>query len=87
MSRQVSVITNRLDVVVNVRIDVRAALLVINAALHNVEQMRDHAARRESLTVIVKVKAPRVGESTSKHFVRFSNRVVTPDASIDELSL
>ena len=40
MCRKVGVIANRFDVVVDIRIHVGLGLLVINAALNNVKQMR-----------------------------------------------
>ena len=60
VSRQVRMITNCLDVVVNVRIHVRATLLVIHASLDDVEQVRDDAAGGCRLAVIVEVDSPRV---------------------------
>ena len=61
VSRKMRVVADRLDVVVDVRIHVWAALLVIDAALNDVEQVRDHAAGGESLAVVVEVESPGVG--------------------------
>ena len=49
------------DVVVDIGIHMRPALFVVNAALHDMEQMRDHTAGCKTLAVIVEVKSPRVG--------------------------
>ena len=59
--REVSVVANRLDIIEDVRIYMRAALLVIHAPLDNVKQVRNDAACRKSLAVIVKIESPRVG--------------------------
>ena len=58
MSRQVSVVADRLNVVVDVWVDVRLALLVIDATLHDMKQMRNYTARGEALAVVVKIESP-----------------------------
>ena len=86
MSRQVGVIANCLDVVVDIWVHVRTTLLVINTSLHDVKQMRNHTARGESLTAIVKIETPWIRQSAGKNLKRAACRVVPPDTTVNELS-
>ena len=85
MCGQMRVVPNRLDVVVNIGVHVRTALLVIDAPLHDVKQVWNHAARRESLSVIVEVKSPGIGQSASEDLKLLPSRMVTPDSTVDKL--
>ena len=49
-----------LDVIVDMWIDMGATLLRVNPALHNMVQVRDHAACHKTLTVVIEVKSPRI---------------------------
>ena len=48
------------DVIVNVWIDVWAALFGVHPTLHNVLEMWDHAACDEALPLIIEIEAPRI---------------------------
>ena len=87
VSRQVCVVANCLDVVINVGVDVLSTLFVVDTALNNVKQMGNHTARGETLAVVVKVEAPGIGKAAGKNFEDLSRRVVTPDTSVDELPI
>ncbi len=87
MSGQVRVIADGGDVVVDVGVHVRLALLVIGAALHDVEEMRDDTAGGKALAVVVEVKTPRIGKATSEHFEFLLGRMPAPDAGVDKGSL
>ena len=83
----VGVIPDSCDVVVDVGVQVRLALLVVDTALNDVEQVGNHTASGESLADIVEVKTPRIRESSSKNLETVLGWVVTPDSTIDELAL
>ena len=80
-----SVITDRGDVVVNVRVDVRFALFVVVSSLDHVKEVGDNAAGRKALAFIVEIETPRVGEASRKHLEFVLGRMIAPDAAIDKL--
>ena len=80
-------IADGLDVVVDVRIDVRLRLLVIDPALHDVKEMGDDTTRGKTMTDVIEIEAPGVGQTSSKDLKGFGHRVKAPDAGIDELPL
>ena len=87
VSRQVSVVADRLNVVVDVWVDVWLALLVIDAALHDMKQMRDHTAGGEALAVVVEIESPWIRQAPRENFERLSSWMIPPDSTVDELSL
>ena len=56
MGGKVSMVADGFYIIVNVRIHMRSTLFVINTALDDVKQMRNHAACREPLSLIVEIK-------------------------------
>ena len=87
MRGQMGVIADGFNIVVNVRVHMRPTLFVINASLNDMEQMWDHAARREPLSVIVEIESPWVGKAACEDFKPFFLRLVTPDTAINKLPI
>ena len=87
MSGQVCMITNRFYVVIDIRIDVWPSLLVIRSALHDMKKMRDDTTRCTPLPVVIEIKSPRIRQSTSKDFKCFPSWMVSPNTSINKLTL
>ena len=81
------VVPNRLDVVVDVRVDMRTTLFVVDASLHNVKQVRDHTARRKTLASIVEVESPGIRKTSCKDLKCPACRMISPDSTIDELAI
>ena len=68
VSGKMSMIPDCFYIVINIGINMRSALLMVNAALHNMKQMGNNTAGSNSLPMIVKVETPGVGKSTRKAF-------------------
>ena len=62
-------------------------LLVINAALNNVKQMRDDTTGCEAMADIIEIKSPRVRKPTGENLELFFDRMKSPDSGIDEISI
>ena len=71
MRRQVGMVTNRFDVVVDMRVHVGAALFGVNATLDHMKQVWDHTTCCESLSLIIEVESPWVRQSAGIHFKFF----------------
>ena len=78
-----SVVGNRFDVVVDIRVEVLSALPFITGTLNHVIQMGYHAGRDESLPLGIEVDAPRIAGAPGKDFELVALRMVTPDACIE----
>jgi hypothetical protein len=76
-------IGNRRDVAVDVRIEMLAALALIDAAGNHMPEMRDDAGADQQLSLGVVVYAPRVAETVSDDFESVLRRVITPHAAVD----
>ena len=74
------------DVVVDMRVHVGAALFGVYATLDHMKQVWDHTACCESLSLIIEVEPPWVRQSAGIHFKFVLCGVITPDAPIDKLS-
>ena len=83
----VPVVGDRLDVVVRVRVEVRAGLPLVAAALNDVVQVRDDAGRAERLAVVVEVDAPRVARALGEDFELVPRRMIAPDAGVERHAL
>ena len=68
----VHVIGHRLDVVVNVRIEVAAGLALVPRAGNDVIEVLDHTGGRERVAVVVERQAPRVARALSEDLERAS---------------
>ena len=79
----VEVVRDRLDVVVDVRVEVLAALPVVTRALDDVVEVRNHARRDETLPVIVEVDAPLVARAPREDVELVPFRVVPPNRRVD----
>ena len=78
-----AMIGDGLDVVVDVRVEVLAALPVVDAAGDHVPQMRDHAGADQQLSLGVVVDAPRIAEAVRHHLEHVVGRMIPPDAAVD----
>ena len=87
VSGQVLVISDGLDVVVDMRVQMGEALFVVDAALDDMKEVGNHAHGCESLPMIVKIESPGIGESAGVHLELMRRGMETPDASIYELTL
>lgn len=54
------VITDRFDIVVDMRVHMREALFRVRTALNDVKQVRDDATCCEGLAMLVEIEAPRI---------------------------
>ena len=79
----VAVVGDRLDVVVGVRVEVRARLPLVAAALDDVVAVRDDAGLDERLAVLVEVEAPGVARAVGEDLEVVPRRVIAPDAGVD----
>src|SRR5262245_35257819 len=76
-------IGNRLDISVDVGIEVLAALTLVDAARHNMPEVRDDACAHHELSFGVVVDAPRIAEPVRDDFKAIFCRMVAPDAAVD----
>ena len=79
----VPVVDDRADVAVDVRVEVRAALPVVDAAGDHVEQVGDYARGDEDLALGVVVDAPRVAEAVGDDLEAPLRGVVPPHPAVD----
>jgi hypothetical protein len=61
VSRLMNMVTNGLDVIVNEKVYILFALLVIDASLDDMEEMGDHTTSGKTLPHVVKIKTPGIG--------------------------
>ena len=83
MRRAMTMIGDRLNVAVDVRIEVLATLSLINAARDDVPQVGDDARADQQLALGVVVDAPRVAEAVRDDLEPILRRVIAPDAAVD----
>ena len=74
---------DRLDVAVDVRVEVLAALAVVDAAGNHVPEVRDDARADEQLALGVVVDAPRIAEAVRDDLEDVLGRVIPPHAAVD----
>ncbi len=79
----VAMIGDRLDVGVDVRVEVLPALPVIDAARDHVPEVRDHAGADQQLPLGVVVDAPGIAEAVRHDLEDVLRRMVAPDAAIE----
>src|SRR5262245_62031276 len=77
------VIGDRLDVTVDVRVEVLAALALIDSARNDVKQMWNDARGNEQLPLGVVVDSPWIAESMRDDLEHVFCRVIPPHATID----
>src|SRR5262245_21294101 len=83
MRRSMTMIGDRLNVAVHVRVEVLASLALIDPAWNDVKQVRYDAGGDEELPFGVVFDSPRIAESVRNHFEYILRRVVAPHAAID----
>ncbi len=76
-----------LDVIEDVRIDVAAALTVIDAAGDDMPEMRDHAGGDEDLAVVIEVDSPRIAKAVRDDFKAILRGMITPNPTINVLAI
>ena len=76
-----------LDVIEDVRIDVAAALTVIDAAGDDMREMRDHAGGYEDLAVVIEVDPPRIAEAVPDDFKAILRGMIPPNTTINVVTL
>ena len=82
VGRAMAMIHDGLDVAVDVRIEMLPALAMINAALDDMEYMRNHAGRNEKLALGVVIDAPGIAEAVRHHLETILRGVVSPYAPV-----
>src|SRR6185503_3385052 len=87
LANPVHMIGNRLDVAVDVWIEVLTGLPLVSSALDHLVEMLDDAGGHKRLTVIVEVESPRIAGAFGEHFKRTRDRMETPDAGIQSNAL
>ena len=87
MRGAMAMIGDGLDIIEDVRIDVAAALTVIDAAGDDMPEMRDHAGGDEDLAVVIKVHSPRIAEAVRDDFKAVLRWMVTPNTTINVLTI
>ena len=86
VGRAVTVIRDRANVAVDVRVEMTTGLPMVCAAGDDVPQVRDHAGADEQLPLGVVVDAPRVAEAVRDNLKHVLGRVITPNAAVDRLA-
>ena len=87
MGGLVRVVGDSLDVIVNVRSNMLAALAVIESAGDHIPEVRDDTCRHEDLTVVVEVEAPRIAEAMRDDFEAILRRVIAPNTTVDKYAV
>src|SRR5690348_11452573 len=79
----VPVIGDRLDIVVSVRVEMRAGLPRIARTLDHMEEVRNHAGLDEKIALLAPVHAPWIARPLGKDLEFLLLRMEPPDARID----
>src|SRR5262245_3172867 len=82
-----NVIGDRLDVVVDVGVEMRSGLAGEPAALNHVEQMGNNAGFDNALAILVKIDAPRIAGALGEDFEFMSHGMIPPNARVDASAL
>jgi hypothetical protein len=78
-----NVISDGLNVLINIKIKMGSSLPLKTPSLNHVEQMWNNTRLNHTLTILVKVNSPRIAGSFSKYLKFMSYRVVTPYPSVN----
>src|SRR5436190_18304571 len=76
-----------LDVVIDVRIEMRTSLMSESSTLNHMEQMRDDAGFDDALAILVEINAPGIARAFGKNFEFVFDGVVAPYARVDPRAL
>jgi hypothetical protein len=82
-ARPVNVIGARFNQTVKVGIEVLAEHSLEVGAGYHVKEVSDHTIGNECLTMIVEVKAPRVGRAIGDGLENLPGGMIAPDAAVD----
>ena len=74
---------DRLDVLVNMRVEMRSGLARVVSALDGMPHVGDDAGGEKGLAVVVPIEPPLVAHALAPALEGFSNRVIAPDAGVD----
>ena len=83
MGRTMAMVRNRLDITIDVRIEMAATLPLIDATGDDVPEMWNHAGRDEQLALGVVIDSPGITETVRDHFKAVLGGMVAPDAAVD----
>jgi len=81
------VIGDGLDIIIDVRIDVAAALAMVDPAGDHMPEMRDDARRDEELAVVIEIEAPRIAKAVRDDFKAILRGMIPPNAAVDVLTI
>ena len=87
MRRTVTVCGDRFNIIIDILVNVPTALTVINTAIDDVEDMRNHAHGSEQLPLIVPINPPRVTKTMRNDFEAVFGGVIAPNPAIDILRI
>ena len=85
VSGLVNMIPNSLNVIIYERVYILFALLMINAPLYDMKEMRDHTTSSKSLPHIIEIKTPGIRQALGKDFKFLGLRMEAPNATINKL--
>src|SRR4026209_1338632 len=83
MRGAVPVVGDRLNVAVDIRVEVLSALAVVDPPGNHVPQVRDDARADHQLALAVVVDAPGGAEAVRARVESILRRVIAPDAAVD----
>src|SRR6187431_552783 len=78
-----SMIRNRLDIVVGVRVEMLPGLPLVASALNHVEKMRDYAGLGEELAIRIEIDAPRIAGALGENLELILRGMIAPIARVD----
>ena len=78
-----AVIGDRTNVAVDIRIEVPAALAMVDAARNHVPEMGNHAGADKELAFSVVIDSPRITESMRHDLETLFRRVIAPNTTVD----
>ena len=79
----VKMVRNRWYVCIGMRIEVLTRLAAITRLINDVVQVRNHAGRSKSFSVLIEVHTPGIASSMGKHIKLMLQRMVSPDPSVN----
>ena len=87
VSRLMGMVPNGLDIVIHIGVYILFALLVIDAPLNDMKEVRNDTASSETLPHVIEIKAPGIRQTLGKHLEFPGMRVETPNATVNKLTI
>src|SRR5258706_15088158 len=72
-----------LDIIINIRVEVRSSLAVVPASLCDMEQVWNHARFHNALAMFVEIDAPGIARAFAEKLEDMFGGMIPPDARID----